>query len=144
MDLTEELLRGLAEKVCGTAKVKYGELEIDFGEFERLSMRDAICKFWPKVAGAAPTPAEMAQKGGPRAVAARYNAYAHSCTADPIAAADQRNDGELTGELFETLAEEHLTQPTFIYDFPTEISPLSKRKADDPSLAERFELFICG
>ena len=144
MDLTEELLRGLAEKVCGAAKVKYGDHEIDFGRFARLSMREAICKFWPERAGAAPTVDEMARKDGPRAVAARYNAYAHSSSAEPIAAAEQLSDGELTGELFETIAEDHLTQPTFIYDFPTEISPLSKRKADDPSLAERFELFIAG
>ena len=52
--------------------------------------------------------------------------------------------GELTGELFEAVAEEHLIQPTFIYDFPTEISPLSKCREDDPSLAERFELFVAG
>jgi lysyl-tRNA synthetase, class II len=144
MDLTEELLRGIAEKVCGAATVKYGEQEIDFGRFERLSMRAAIGKFWPEAAGAAPTPADMAQKGGPRAVATRYNAYAHSSSAEPIAAIEQLSDGELTGALFETIAEGHLTQPTFIYDFPTEISPLSKRRADDPSLAERFELFIAG
>jgi lysyl-tRNA synthetase, class II len=144
MDLTEEMLRGLAEKVCGTAKVKYGDGEIDFSRFARLSMREAICKFWPAAAGPAPTLAEMAHKGGPRAVAARYNLYAHSSSAEPIAAAQQLSDGELTGGLFETFAERHLTQPTFIYDFPTEISPLSKRKADDPSLAERFELFIAG
>jgi lysyl-tRNA synthetase class 2 len=77
-------------------------------------------------------------------VAQRYNAYAHSSSAEPIAAAEKLSDGELTGELFEVIAEGHLTQPTFIYDFPTEISPLSKQKADDPSLAERFELFIAG
>jgi len=144
MDLTEELLRGLAEKVCGTAKVKFGEHEIDFSRFARLSMREAICKFWPSRDGTAPTVAELAQKGGPKAIAARYNAYAHSCSAEPVAAAEQLSDGELTGELFETIAEDHLVQPTFIYDFPTEISPLSKPKADDPSLAERFELFIAG
>jgi lysyl-tRNA synthetase, class II len=144
MDLTEELFRGIAEKVCGTTKVKYGETEIDFGRFERLSMREAIVKFWPNGAAAAPNAGELAQKGGPRAAAERYNAYAYSCSAEPIAGLDQLNDGEITGELFEVLAEEHLTQPTFIYDFPTEISPLSKRKTDDPSLAERFELFIAG
>ncbi len=144
MDLTEELLRGLAQKACGTVKVKYGEQEIDFGRFERLSMREAICKFWPAAAGGAPALAELAQKGGPRMVAGRYNRYAHSSSAEPIAAVDQLSDGELTGELFETLAEQHLTQPTFIYDFPTEISPLSKRKVDDPLLTERFELFIAG
>ena len=144
MDLTEELFRGIAQKVCGSTKVKYGEQEIDFGRFERLSMREAIVKFWPAAAGAVPAAGELAQRDGLRAVAARYNAFAHSSSAEPIAAIDKLNDGELTGELFEMLAEEHLTQPTFIYDFPTEISPLSKRKADDPSLAERFELFIAG
>jgi lysyl-tRNA synthetase, class II len=144
MDLTEELLRDIAEKVCGTAIVKYGEQEIDFRRFERLSMRQAICKFWPAAAGAEPTLAELGQQGGPRAVAARYNAYAHSSSSEPVAGIEQISDGELTGELFETLAEVHLTQPTFIYDFPTETSPLAKRKAEDPSLAERFELFIAG
>ena len=144
MDLTEELLRGLAQKVCGTTKVKYGSQEIDFGKFARLSMREAICKFWPAAAGGAPEAAELAQKGGPRAVVTRYNRYAHSSSAEPIAAVEKLSDGELTGELFEVIAEDHLVQPTFIYDFPTEISPLSKRKADDPALAERFELFIAG
>jgi lysyl-tRNA synthetase class 2 len=144
MDLTEELFRGLAEKVCGGTKVKYGENELDFGRFERLSMRDAICKFWPAGAGAAPSTAEMSENGGPRGVAERYNAYAHSSSAEPITAIEKLSDGELTGELFEVVAEGHLTQPTFIYDFPTEISPLSKQKPDDPSLTERFELFIAG
>jgi lysyl-tRNA synthetase class 2 len=144
MDLTEELLRGIAERVCGTAKVKYGEREIDFGRFERFSMREAISKFWPARAGDPPSDSDWAHNGGPRAVATRYNGYAHASSAEPIAAIDQLSDGELTGELFETIAEGHLMQPTFIYDFPTEISPLSKRRADDPSLAERFELFIAG
>jgi lysyl-tRNA synthetase class 2 len=144
MDLTEELFRGLAEKVCGGTKIKYGENELDFGRFERLSMRDAICRFWPAAAGAAPSGAEMAKQGGPRGVAGRYNAYARSSSAEPITAVEKLSDGELTGELFEMIAEGYLTQPTFIYDFPTEISPLSKRKPDDPSLTERFELFIAG
>ena len=145
MDLTEELFRGLAEKVCGSTKVKYGEIEIDFSRFERLSMREAICKFWPAAAGAAPSAADLAQKGGPRGVAERYNA--HRAVLERRADSrlfEKLSDGELTGELFELIAEGHLTQPTFIYDFPTEISPLSKQKPDDPSLTERFELFIAG
>jgi lysyl-tRNA synthetase class 2 len=144
MNLTEELFRALAEKVCGTTRIKYGENELDFSRFERLSMRDAICKFWPAAAGPAPSGTEMAEKGGPRGVAARYNAYAHASSAEPIAGMEKRTDGELTGDLFEVIAEGHLTQPTFIYDFPTEISPLSKQKTDDPSVTERFELFIAG
>ena len=100
MDLTEELLRGLAKKICGGTRVKYGKQEIDLGRFTRISMREAICRFWPAGAGPAPAASELGQKGGPRAVAARYNAYAHSSSAEPIAAAEQLSDGELTGELF--------------------------------------------
>ena len=144
MDLTETLFRMLAEKIRGSAKVKFGETEIDFGHFERLSMREAICKYWPAAAGGAPSAAELGSPGGPRAIAERYNTYARSHSLDPIHITPTSSDGELTGELFEFIAEPHLNQPTFIYDFPTAISPLSKPKADDPSLAERFELFIAG
>ncbi len=144
MDLTEKLLGELVEKVCGTTKVPYGEQEINFGRFERLSMREAICKYWPAEAGNAPTAAELAQKDGARAVAKRYNSTALSRGIELIGGAETRSDGELTGDLFEAVAEEHVIQPTFIYDFPTEISPLSKCKEDDPSLVERFELFVAG
>jgi len=144
MDLTEKLLGELVEKVRGTTKVPYGDQEIDFGRFERLSMREAIVKYWPAAAGNAPTAAELAQKDGARTVAKRYNAVAQSQGAEPIQGVEARSDGELTGDLFEAVAEAHLIQPTFIYDFPTEISPLSKCKEDDPSLVERFELFVAG
>jgi lysyl-tRNA synthetase class 2 len=144
MDLTEELLRGLAEKICGSAKVKYGEVEIDFGKFERLSMRQAICRYWPTAAGAAPSETELSQKAGPRSITERYNRFAQGGAAEPIHSIQSFSDGELTGQLFEAVAEGHLNQPTFIYDFPTDISPLSKQKPDDASLAERFELFIAG
>jgi len=144
MDLSEELFRGLAEKVCGGTKIKYAEREIDFGKFERLSMREAIIKFWPAAAGAAPKGAEFAAPGGARAIAERYNGAARSGGWDAIADADKLGEGELTGELFGAVAERHLVQPTFVYDFPSEISPLAKRRGDDPSLAERFELFVAG
>jgi lysyl-tRNA synthetase class 2 len=144
MDLTEDLFRGLAEKVCGTTKVKYGEIEIDFGRFERLSMREAIIKYWPSGAGVAPDSAELAAAGDPRGVAGRFNAFARANGSDPIFGLEKSSHGELTGELFEAVAEPHLVQPTFIYDFPTDISPLSKQKPDDPTLTERFELFIAG
>ncbi|HXN99795.1 MAG TPA: lysine--tRNA ligase [Candidatus Acidoferrales bacterium] len=144
MDLTEELFRMLAEKICGSTKVKYGENEIDFGRFERLSMREAICKFWPKEAGPAPNASDLAAEGGPRKLAERYNVHEQTHGALPPVNLTGLSDGQLTGELFEAVAEEHLIQPTLIYDFPTDISPLSKQKADDPTLAERFELFIAG
>lgn len=144
MDLTEELLRGLAEKVCGSAKVPFGDCEIDFGSFQRLSMRQAIRKFWPAAAGAAPSENELASTESCRKAAERYNTYAQSSAAETVLFDASATGGELVGELFEAIAERHLVQPTFIYDFPVEISPLAKRREDDPSLAERFELFIAG
>jgi lysyl-tRNA synthetase class 2 len=144
MDLTEELLRGLVKKVCGAQAIRYGETEINFGKFERLSMREAIRKFWPVAAGLPPGVDDLAAKGGPRRVAERYNTFARAQGADPVDADERLSDGERIGELFEAIAEEHLVQPTFIYDFPIEISPLAKRRAGDPSLADRFELFVAG
>jgi lysyl-tRNA synthetase, class II len=144
MDMTEQLFRGLAQKVAGGTKFKYGENEIDFGKFERLSMREAIVKYWPIAAGAAPTAPELAAAGGTRGAAERFNTYARAKHLDPIVGVEKLSDGELTGKLFEAVAEAHLIQPTFIYDFPTAISPLSKSKIDDPELTERFELYVAG
>ncbi|MGD0404067.1 MAG: lysine--tRNA ligase [Candidatus Acidiferrales bacterium] len=150
MDLTEELFRGLAERVCGSHKIKYGEDEIDFGRFERLSMREAICKYWPKDLDPVPTPSDLAQAGMPKKFFRNFAAWAtqqHKQQGAGVMPAPVElpwSDGQYTGELFEAVAEEHLIQPTFIYDFPTDISPLSKQKPDDPSLTERFELFIAG
>jgi len=143
MDLTEELLRVLVGTVSGGTKIRYGETEIDFGHFTRLSMREAICQYWPEAAGVQPTLVELSRKGGAREVAERYNRWARSAGGEPVGDGNLA-DGELTGELFEAVAEGHLTQPTFVYDFPTEISPLAKCRQDDPSLAERFELFVNG
>jgi lysyl-tRNA synthetase class 2 len=142
--MTEELFRRLATVVCGDTKFKYGESEIDFGRFERLSMKEAIVKFWPAGAGTAVTVVELSAAGGPAAVAERFNSYARANHLDPIVNPGKLSGGGLIGELFEAVAEPHLSQPTFIYDFPIEISPLSKSRADDPSVAERFELFIAG
>jgi lysyl-tRNA synthetase, class II len=142
MDLTEELLRELVKKICGMTTLGYDDVELEFGKFERLSMRDAIRKFWPADAGATPTANELSAKGGPRRVAGIYNAFASANHRDTIRANAQVSDGETIGELFEAIAEEHLVQPTFIYDFPIEISPLAKPRADDPALADRFELFV--
>ena len=144
MDLTEELFRGIAQKITNTTKFPYGEIEIDFSKFERLTMREAIAKYWIAPAEAAGLAAELGTAGGPQAAAARYNTYARTKNADLIANIDKLSDGELIGELFEAVAEAHLIQPTFIYDFPTAISPLSKPRPENPEIAERFELFIAG
>jgi lysyl-tRNA synthetase, class II len=144
MDLTEQMFRQVVEKTCGDTKIEYGGQQIDFSRIERLSMRDAICKFWPAEAGEVPAAAEFAERGGPCRIAERYNAFARSRGREVIGSVQALTPGELTGELFEAVAEANLVQPTFIYDFPTEISPLSKQRADDPAITERFELFIAG
>ncbi len=144
MDLTEELLQGLVKKVCGSTTIRYGEHEIDFSRWQRLSMREAICRYWPAEAGAPPTVAQLAAPSGPRAVVERYNLWASKRGLEPIGSSGQFSEGELTGLLFEAVAEEKLIQPTILYDFPAAISPLSKCRPDDPSLAERFEFFAGG
>lgn len=149
MSLTEELFCTLVPKVCGSTTVKYGELELDFGKIQRLSMREAICLYWPADAGPRPTPDELGQPQGPQAAAKRFNAWAQRTPtlpggAEPLMGTEEMSHGELTGLLFETVAESKLIQPTILYDFPTEISPLSKCRDDDPSLVERFEVYVAG
>jgi lysyl-tRNA synthetase, class II len=144
MKMNEELLMRLATKITGSTVVKYGELQLDFGKIERLSMREAICKFWPQAAGPAASIEELAVRGGAKTVTERYNVWAKTAHAPYAAAKGALSDGEWTGLLFETIAEDKLVQPTILYDFPTEISPLSKQKPDDPSLAERFEVYAAG
>ncbi len=141
MDLTEELLTGLVKQVCGSTTIHYGEHEVDFSRWERFAIREAICRHWPAGAGAAPTREQLAAPNGPRAASERYNAFARAAGIEPIASASKLSDGELTGLLFETVAQERLIQPTLIYDYPADISPLSKCRDDDPALAERFEIF---
>ena len=130
MDLTEEMLTGIAEKVCGSRVTTYDEHEIDFGKWTRLTMKEAILKFCPEKIS------EDDLKD--RSTVERLLRQLHA-DFDPRMAL-----GNLIGILFETVAEEHLVQPTFIYDYPIELSPLSKQKAEDPSLVERFELYIGG
>jgi lysyl-tRNA synthetase class 2 len=144
MDITEELLTELARSVCGSTSIRYLEHEVDFSRWQRLSMREAILRHWPPQALPAPTLDELAAAGGPRRVAERYNDFAARAAREPIPIPSGASDGELTALLFEFIAEEHLIQPTIIYDFPAAISPLSKPKPDDPSLVERFEFFAGG
>src|ERR1019366_10609634 len=91
-----------------------------------------------------PRVAELAGPGGPLAVAERYSAWSQSQGREPLLGLSSQKDGEITGLLFETVAESHLIQPTILYDFPTDISPLSKCRKDDPSVVERFEIFVAG
>jgi lysyl-tRNA synthetase class 2 len=144
MKLNEELFASLATEVTGSTFVKYGDHELDFSKFQRLSMREAVGHYWPSGAAPAPSIAELASPGGPLAAAGRYNIWAQSAGREPLPGLRSMKDGEITGLLFETVAEHQLIQPTILYDFPTEISPLSKCRKDDPSVVERFEVYIAG
>jgi lysyl-tRNA synthetase class 2 len=140
MTLTEELLRSVATEVNGSAVSRFGEHSIDFGKIERLSMREAIIKYWPESAGAKPTMSDFATKESVAALVKRHNASHHPhLPFDP-----SEPKGKTIANIFEALAEEHLVQPTLIYDFPVEVSPLSKNKPDEPEWVERFELFAGG
>ena len=150
MALTEELFASLAQKICGSTQVTFGEHKLDFSRWQRLSMREAIVLHWPSDAGPSPLSADLAAPGGARAIASRYNDWrqrqALPSAAPPVPLLDVRSmsDGQITGLLFETLAEPKLIQPTLLYDFPTDISPLAKCRPDDASLVERFEVFVAG
>jgi lysyl-tRNA synthetase class 2 len=135
MDMNEQLFALLAKNLTGSTTVKYGETQLDFSSMERLTMREAIRKHWPAHHGTPPSPEELAVPGGARALVERHY---------PLSVKGKISDGESTGLLFEMVAEDKLIQPTILYDFPTDISPLSKQKPEDPSLTERFEIFIAG
>src|ERR1700687_5167787 len=144
MDMNEQLFALLAKNISGSTTVRYGGAELDFSKMQRLSMREAIAKYWPAAAGEAPTCEKLAAPGGSEEATRRYNLWAKGAGAPYAAAKGTLKDGEWTGLLFETMAEDKLVQPTILYDFPTDASPLSKQKPEDPSLTERFEIYVTG
>ncbi|HEX6465922.1 MAG TPA: lysine--tRNA ligase, partial [Terriglobales bacterium] len=140
MALTEEMLAQVARDVNGNTKATFGEHEIDFANWQRLSMREAIIKYWPEAAGKKPELADFATQESVNALVRRFNA-AHT----PHMPYDPKDPaGKTIAGLFEAVAEEHLIQPTILYDFPVAISPLSKNKKDEPEWVERFEIFAGG
>jgi len=135
MDLTEELITQAAKDVTGGTKTKWTVIEdgkeiaheLDWANWQRMTMREAIIHYWPECAGAKPEISDFASSDGVKRLVERFNA-AHSHMAyDPNAVT-----GKTIAALFEAVAEEHLTQPTIIYEFPTAVSPLSKQKPNEP------------
>ena len=127
MELTESMFRYLAEKVCGTTKITYNGIEIDFGKpFERLTMNDAIKKY----AGIDFDTVETDEEA--KAIAKEHH----------VEYEERHTKGDIVNLFFEEFCEKNLIQPTFIMDHPIAISPLTKKKADEPEKVERFELFI--
>ena len=126
MDLVEELYKRLAEKICGSLVIPYQGKQIDMGHWERLTMVEAVKKY------------------------SGVDYHDWKTDSDAITAAKAHNvdlpevptRGSILAAFFDAFVEDKLIQPTFIYDYPVEISPLAKRKPDDPAFTERFEYFI--
>jgi lysyl-tRNA synthetase class 2 len=137
MDLTEQMFPQAARDVTGSTRVTYQGEEIEFAKWQRLSMREAIIKYWPEIAGAKPEMSDFASADSVGRLVQRFNAAHAHMPYDPDAPA-----GKTIAALFGAVAEPHLLQPTIIYDFPLAISPLSKNKRDEPDWVERFEVFI--
>ena len=129
MDLAENLYRHVALEVLGTTKVMYGGTEIDLGRpFERITMVDAVKKYTGIDFNEIQTTEEAKKLADEKGI--HYEA--------------RHKKGDILSLFFEEYVEEHLVQPTFVMDHPIEISPLTKKKPDNPEYVERFELFITG
>ena len=127
MDLTESMFKYLAEKVCGSSVITYNGIEIDFGKpFERITMVDCIKKYAGIDFDEVKTDEEA------KALAREKN----------IEFEERHTKGDIVNLFFEEFCEKNLIQPTFVMDHPLAISPLTKKKPDDPEKVERFELFI--
>jgi lysyl-tRNA synthetase, class II len=139
MDLTQEIITQAAKDVTGGTKTKWADDEVDWANWRRMTMREAIIHFWPQSAGAKPDMRDFASAEGVKNLVQRFNAGHAHMAYDP-----KEPVGRTIAGLFEAVAEEHLTQPTIIYEFPTAVSPLSKQKPDEPDWTERWEIFVGG
>ncbi len=135
MVMTEQMLWSVAREAIGTDQVTFGEQQISLAPpYRRMSLRDGAREAASARLGSGVTEGELRQRETAAALAARLGIDLH----------DSWGPGRVTLEIFERLNEQALIQPTFVYDFPTEVSPLSKQKADDPETVERFELYVAG
>ena len=135
MTFTEEMLSTVARQVTGSDQCRFGEHTISMSApFRRLSLRHAAAEEAGKRLGVTVTVDELRALDSAAALASRLG----------IEVPKGAGAGKIASEIFEALWEQHLVQPTFVYDFPTEVSPLSKQKPDDPDTVERFELYIGG
>lgn len=129
MDLTENLYRHVAQEVLGTTKITYNGIEMDLGKpFERITMVDAVKKY----AGVDFNEIHTLEEA--RAAAREHH----------VEFEERHKKGDILSLFFEAFAEEHLIQPTFVMDHPIEISPLTKKKPENPEYTERFEFFMNG
>jgi lysyl-tRNA synthetase class 2 len=130
MDLTEDMLRRMAESVLGTAQIVYQGIELDFAQpFERMTVREAVLRFNPGL-----TPADVDDIDAARRVASSLG----------IEVKEDWGLGRVQVEIFEHTGEDQLVQPTFITEYPTEVSPLARSNDVNPMVTDRFEFFIGG
>jgi lysyl-tRNA synthetase class 2 len=164
MDLTEELIEFVAMEVNGTTLTRFNDVEIDLGKWKRLTMREAIVKWWPEEAGPKPTLDQLNSAVHmveilPSAIQALDSSLVGKEPGEKAGQLQKAmfgfenalrdlesgvSPGKVVADIFEILAEPELIQPTIIYEFPTAVSPLSKQKPDDPEWVERFEVYIGG
>jgi lysyl-tRNA synthetase, class II len=141
LELTEDLIGSLVDQICEKTRIEYGESEIDFtNPWKRMTMREAVVHFWPD-GSEKPALEDITTTNGLQYWAAKLRErqiLAVGCALGEVAY------GHLLGEVFEQVAEPRLNNPTFITEFPTELSPLSKQNQTDPRFVDRFELFIGG
>jgi lysyl-tRNA synthetase class 2 len=132
MELTESMFRYLAEKVCGSTKFTYGDVELDFGKpFRRLRMADAVKEYTGiDFDDPAQVPDDAAAKKLAKEKGVEYE--------------ERHKKGDILNLFFEEFCEDHMIQPTFVMDHPIEVSPLTKKKPGYEGHVERFELFING
>ena len=126
MDLVEDMMKTVTQKVCGTLRITYQGKEIDLSKWERMTMIEAVKKY---------SGVDFAQIGSDEEAIAAAKEHRVELPEIPT-------KGAILAEFFDAYVEEQLIQPTFIYDYPVENSPLAKRKPDDPAFTERFEYFI--
>ncbi len=129
MDFVENLYRTVANEVCGGEKVVYKDVELDFSKWERLTMSEAVKKY------SGVDFACIASDEEARAIANEKGVQIEK---------GKESKGHILAAFFDAFVEDKLVQPTFIYDYPVEISPLAKRKPSDPTMTERFEYFMMG
>ena len=166
MQITEELIGFVAQEVNGTTITNFNGVEIDLGKWTRLTMREAIREFWPEEAGAKPAmtafeSAPVLQARLHAAISSLEKAEGDTARLSPERIVELKTIlgavtavyyesmkdaplGKSVYNLFEAVVEPFLIQPTIIYDYPVEVSPLSKAKPDDPAHVERFEFFAGG
>jgi lysyl-tRNA synthetase class 2 len=138
LDTTQAAIEQAVKDVTGGMKTKWGDSEIDWSHanWRRMTMREAIVNFWPEKAGQVPTREDFAS---PLILRSMVGALRNSGV--KLAHDSSEPMGKTIVNIFEAIAEEHLMQPTIIYEFPTAVSPLSKQKPDEPDWTERFEMF---